>query len=174
MSETIQKEAQYKRLILITSIILPLAVAGLFGIEIKGYDLTFLPPIYATINGFTVITLVTALIAVKQKQFLLHERLIKLCMLFSLSFLLMYVSYHATSDSTHFGGEGVIKYIYYFILITHIILSIVVIPFVLYAFMFGMTKQIQKHKKLVRFAFPLWLYVAITGVVVYVMISPYY
>lgn len=167
-------EDRYKRIILIISILLPLAVGGLFLVEIEGFDLTFLPTIYASINGLTAIGLLAALVAVKQKNFLLHERIIKFCMALSIIFLLLYVAYHATSESTHFGGEGLVKYIYYFILITHIVLSIAVIPFVLYSFLFGITKQLGKHKKLVRFAFPLWIYVAITGVVVYFMISPYY
>ena len=174
MEESIPQEAKYKRLILIVSIVLPLAVAALFGVKIEGYNLSFLPPIYASVNGLTAITLISALIAVKQKKYETHKKLIILCMSLSVSFLLMYIAYHATSESTHFGGEGAIKYIYYFILITHILLSIAVIPFVLYSFMYGATKQLEKHKKLVRFAFPLWLYVAISGVVVYRMISPYY
>ena len=174
MGEIINKETQYKRIILIVSIILPIAVAALFMIKIDGYNLSFLPTIYASINGLTAIGLLAALIAVKQKNFILHERIIKFCMALSVLFLLLYVTYHATSESTHFGGEGSVKYIYYFILITHVILSIAVIPFVLYSFLFGITKQLEKHKKLVRFAFPLWLYVAVSGVVVYLMISPYY
>ncbi|MBL4654072.1 MAG: DUF420 domain-containing protein [Flavobacteriales bacterium] len=174
MKESVSQEAKYKRLILFISIILPIAVAALFGVKIEGYDLSFLPPIYASVNGLTAITLISALVAVKLKNYELHKKLIKLCMGLSVSFLLMYVSYHATSETTHFGGEGSIKYIYFFILITHILLSIAVIPFVLYAFMYGATNQLEKHKKLVRFSFPLWLYVAISGVVVYLMISPYY
>ena len=168
------QEDRYRRIILIISIVLPLAVGALFLVEIEGFDLTFLPTIYASINGLTAIGLLAALIAVKQKNFILHERIIKFCMALSVLFLLLYVAYHATSESTHFGGEGSVKYIYYLILITHVILSIAVIPFVLYSFLFGITKQLEKHKKLVRFAFPLWLYVAVSGVVVYLMISPYY
>ena len=168
------QEDRYKRIILIVSILLPLAVGALFLVKIDGYNLSFLPTIYASINGLTAIGLLAALIAVKQKNFILHERIIKFCMALSVLFLLLYVAYHATSESTRFGGEGSVKYIYYLILITHVILSIAVIPFVLYSFLFGITKQLEKHKKLVRFAFPLWLYVAVSGVVVYLMISPYY
>ena len=86
----------------------------------------------------------------------------------------MYVAYHMTSDSTKFGGEGMIRYVYYFVLITHILLSIVVIPFVLITYVRAITNNIEKHKKIARITFPLWLYVAITGVIVYIMISPYY
>ena len=92
----------------------------------------------------------------------------------SVAFLLMYVAYHMTADSTKFGGEGTIKYLYYFILLTHIVLSIVVIPFVLITYVRALAQRFDKHKKLARITFPLWLYVAITGVLVYLMISPYY
>ncbi|EPR72786.1 hypothetical protein ADIWIN_2109 [Winogradskyella psychrotolerans RS-3] len=92
----------------------------------------------------------------------------------SVMFLVMYVAYHMTSDSTEFGGEGAIKYIYYFILITHIVLSIVIIPFVLITYVRGITNDIERHRKIAKITFPMWLYVAVTGVVVYLMISPYY
>jgi putative membrane protein len=86
----------------------------------------------------------------------------------------MYVAYHMTSESTPFGGEGAIKYVYYFILVTHILLSVVVIPFVLFTFVRGLSGNFARHKALARYTYPLWLYVAITGVIVYLMISPYY
>ena len=129
-------EKKYKRGITILSIIIPLAVAALFGINLRelGFDvepLSFLPPIYATINGITAILLVAAVIAIKKGNKNLHEKLNSLAILCSVLFLLMYIAYHMTSDSTSFGGEGIIKYFYYFILITHIVLSVVVIPFVL-------------------------------------------
>ncbi len=89
-------------------------------------------------------------------------------------FLIMYVAYHMTSDSTKFGGEGAIKYVYYFILLSHILLSIVIIPFVLITYVRAITNNIERHKKIAKITFPLWLYVAITGVIVYIMISPYY
>ena len=92
----------------------------------------------------------------------------------SVLFLIMYVAYHMTSDSTKFGGEGTIKYVYYFVLLTHILLSIIVIPFVLITFVRAITNNIEKHKKIAKITFPLWLYVAVSGVVVYLMISPYY
>ncbi|MBL4625035.1 MAG: DUF420 domain-containing protein [Flavobacteriales bacterium] len=174
MTEEVSTEVQYKRLILITSIVLPIAVATLFGIKIDGFNFSFLPPVYASVNGLTAITLIGALVAVKLKNYSLHEKLIKLCILLSISFLLMYITYHATSDSTPYGGEGNIRYAYFFILITHILLSIAIIPLVLYAFMYGITSQLKRHKKLVRYTFPIWLYVAISGVVVYLMISPFY
>jgi putative membrane protein len=98
----------------------------------------------------------------------------KVCIALSAAFLVMYVVYHMFSDSTPFGGEGVAKYVYYFILITHIILSIGVVPFVLLTFSRALAGRFERHKALAKFTFPLWLYVAVTGVVVYLMISPYY
>jgi putative membrane protein len=86
----------------------------------------------------------------------------------------MYILYHITSEATRFGGEGFVRYVYYFILVTHIILSVVVIPFVLFTFSRALAGNFERHKRLAKFTFPLWLYVAITGVIVYLMISPYY
>ena len=164
----------YKKLIIALSIVIPLAVAILFKIKIPGVDLSFLPPVYATINGLTAVSLILAVMGIKKKKVTIHEKLIKFSMLLSVSFLLMYVAYHMTSESTPYGGEGISKTIYFFILISHIILSIGVIPLVLFSYLYGITKNIEKHKKIVKFAFPLWLYVAITGVIVYIMIAPYY
>ncbi|NNK71059.1 MAG: DUF420 domain-containing protein [Flavobacteriaceae bacterium] len=169
------KAAKYNKWVVALSIIIPIVVAALFGIKIpNATPLTFLPPIYAFINGLTAILLITALWAVKNRKLLLHERLMKTALLCSIAFLLMYVAYHMTSDSTPFGGEGVIRYVYFFILITHIVLSILVIPFVLLTYVRAITKDFDRHKKLARIAYPLWLYVAISGVLVYLMISPYY
>ena len=98
----------------------------------------------------------------------------KTAIVFTAIFLVLYIAYHMTSDSTPFGGEGVIKYIYFTILISHILLSVIVIPFVLITFVRGITADFERHKKLARIAFPLWLFVAVSGVVVYLMISPYY
>jgi putative membrane protein len=115
-----------------------------------------------------------AVIAIKKGNKKLHEQLNTLAIACSLLFLLMYIAYHMTSDSTSFGGEGFIKYVYYFILITHIVLSVIVIPFVLITYMKAKLGKFQDHKKIAKLTFPLWLYVAITGVIVYIMISPYY
>jgi len=172
-------EQQYNKWIWILSIVIPLAVAALFGVNLKklGFNvepLTFLPPIYATINGITAIVLVFAVIMIKKGNRIFHERLMKLAIALSVCFLVLYIGYHMTSESTKFGGDGVIKYVYYFILITHIVLSIAVIPLVLITYVKALAQRFDKHKKIAKITFPLWLYVAITGVVVYLMISPYY
>lgn len=173
------EDKKYNKWIVILAIVIPVVVAILsrmklqdFGIEVE--PLTFLPPIYATINGLTALILIIAVIAIKNKKVLLHKKLMTSAIWCSALFLLMYVAYHMTSDSTKFGGEGAIKYLYYFILLTHILLSIVVIPFVLITYVRAITNNIERHKKIAKITFPLWLYVAVTGVIVYLMISPYY
>ncbi len=166
------EENKYHKLIIALSIVIPLAVAALFGIKIEGYDFSFLPPIYASINGLTAVLLVAALLAIKNNMKKLHERLMKTCISLSGLFLIMYVMYHMTSESTSY--EGSLKGFYFTILISHIILSIAVIPLVLFTFVRALAQRFDKHKKLARITFPIWLYVAITGVIVYIMISPYY
>ena len=169
------KEKKFNRLINIVSVLVPLVVTILFFIKIPvEKPLSFLPPIYASINGLTAIFLVVAVLAIKKGNRKLHSRLMSLCILLSLLFLLMYIAYHLTSESTKFGGEGLVRYIYLFVLLTHILLSIVIIPLVLRTYARAYLGQFERHRKLARITFPLWLYVAITGVVVYLMISPYY
>ena len=170
----LQEEKKYNKWIVVLSVVIPALVAALFGIRIDVELPIFLPPIYATINGVTALVLITAVWAIKNQKPKLHETLNKLAIGLSLTFLVMYVAYHMTSDSTPFGGEGVIKYVYYFILITHVLLSIVIIPFVLITYVRAITNNFERHKKIAKITFPLWLYVAATGVLVYVLISPYY
>ncbi|MBP9924420.1 MAG: DUF420 domain-containing protein [Cyclobacteriaceae bacterium] len=163
-----------QRLIIGLSIAIPLFVAILFRVKIPGYDLHFLPPIYATINGLTAVLLLVAVVTIKNGKRKLHENLMKICISLSAVFLIMYVLYHMTSDSTSYGGTGSLKIVYYFILISHILLSVIVVPFVLITFSRALNGDFEKHKALAKFTFPIWLYVALTGVVVYIMISPYY
>ncbi|MDC8005791.1 DUF420 domain-containing protein [Aureisphaera galaxeae] len=166
---------KYNTWIWILSIAIPLVVAALFGIKIPNVEpLTFLPPIYASINGLTALLLILAVVQIKKGNRVAHERMMKFCILLSVLFLGMYVAYHMTSESTPFGGEGAIKYVYYVILISHILLSVGVIPFVLITYVRALTGNFQKHKKIAKITFPIWLYVAVTGVIVYLMISPYY
>ncbi len=164
-----------KRAINGVSVLIPIVVAVLFGVRIPNVEaLSFLPPIYATINGVTAVLLIAALWAIKNGKRSLHNTLMNVAIACSLAFLVMYVAYHMTSDSTPYGGEGFMRGVYFFILISHIVLSIVVIPFVLHTYLRGYLGEYQEHKKLARYTFPIWLYVAVTGVVVYLMISPYY
>lgn len=172
-------EQKYNKWIVVVSIAIPLVVALLFGVNLRklGYDvkpLTFLPPIYATINGLTAVVLVASVVAIKNGRRRLHENLMKFAIVLSVAFLAMYVAYHMTADSTPFGGQGAIRYVYFFILITHIALSVIIIPFVLFTYVRALAQRFDQHRKLAKITFPLWLYVAVTGVIVYLMISPYY
>jgi putative membrane protein len=176
-SNTIEKK--YNKWIITLSVLIPVAVAVLFKIKLKdlGFNvapLPILPPIYATINGVTAVLLVSAVLAIKKGKRQLHEKLMKTAIACSLVFLLLYIAYHMTTDSTIFGGTGVVKYLYYFILLSHITLSIVTIPLVLTTYVRALANKFDKHKKIAKITFPIWLYVAVTGVVVYLMISPYY
>ena len=182
------KAASAKKLIVALSVVIPLAVAALFKIRIGDYNLTFLPAIYASINALTAIVLIGALRAVKAKKIELHRGLIRFALLLSSLFLVLYVVYHMTSDSTMYGDTnhsgtldilekakvGMTAYIYYVLLISHILLSVAVIPVVLFTYLFAWQGDYDKHKKWTKIAFPIWLYVAVSGVIVYFMISAYY
>jgi putative membrane protein len=177
MDNTIEKK--FRTPIIIVSILIPIVVAILFSVKLKDFGinvepLSFLPPIYATINGVTAILLILAVRAIKNGNRSLHEKLMTSAIACSVIFLVMYVAYHMTSESTKFGGEGIIRYVYFFILLTHIALSVIIIPLVLFTYVRALSKQFDRHKKLARITFPLWSYVAVTGVIVYLMISPYY
>lgn len=168
-------ERRLNRWITIVSIAIPLVVVILFGVRIPDVEpLGFLPPIYATINGVTAVLLLVALWAIKQGKQRLHQQLMTTCIVLSLLFLVMYVAYHMTSDSTPYGGEGWLRTLYFIVLISHIFFSIVVIPLVLRTYAKAYLGDFKGHRKLARITFPVWLYVAVTGVVVYLMISPYY
>jgi len=189
----IQGEKKYNKWIVILSVIIPVVVGLLFMVNLKdlGYDvrpLSFLPPIYAAINGITAIVLVVSVYSVRNGKRERHERLMKLAIGLSVCFLAMYVAYHMTSESTKFGDInhdnivdeiekaklGAVRYIYVFILLTHILLSVIIIPFVLITYVRAISGSFERHRKIARITYPLWLYVAVTGVVVYLMISPYY
>lgn len=172
-------EKKYNKFIIAVSIVIPVVVAILFGVKLKDFGfnvepLSFLPPIYATTNGITAVVLILAVMAIKKGNQKLHERLMTFAIALSVAFLVMYVAYHMTSDSTKYGGEGVLHYVYFFILVTHILLSIAIIPLVLITYVRALAKRFDRHRRIAKITFPLWLYVAVTGVVVYLMISPYY
>ena len=170
-----EKVKKYTPWVWILSIAIPVVVAILFLIKIPNVEpLTFLPPVYAFINAITAVFLTIAYIAIKRKKIILHERLMKISIALSVIFLVMYVAYHMTSDPTPYGGEGIIKTVYYFILVSHVILSIGIIPLVLVTYVRAISKLFADHKKIARYTFPIWMYIAVTGVIVYLMISPYY
>lgn len=186
-------EKKFNKPIIFVSILIPVVVAILFNVKLKDFGiivepLSFLPPIYATINGLTAILLIAAVIAIKNGNRRLHEKLMTSAIGCSIVFLVMYVAYHMSADSTKFGdldhnglvdakelvAVGSMRLVYFLILITHIILSIIIIPMVLFTYVRALANEFDRHKKLARITFPIWLYVAITGVVVYLMIAPYY
>jgi putative membrane protein len=159
--------------IISASIAIPLAVIALFFVKIENVNLNFLPQFYATINGITAYFLVLALIAIKRKNMVAHRRYIRLSLLLSIVFLGCYVAYHMTSgEGTKYGGDY--RMIYLLLLLSHIVLSAVIIPIVLFSYLFAWQGDFVKHKKWTRFAWPLWFYVAVSGVIVYWMISPFY
>jgi len=163
-----------KAVIIALSVVLPLAVAVLFQVKVDGFDFSCLPGIYATINGVTAVTLVLAVWCIRNGKRQWHERLMMVNLVLSALFLVMYVLYHITSDPTPYGGEGWLRYVYYFILVTHIALSVAITPLVLFTLLRALNGTFEMHRKLARITFPIWLYIAVTGVVVYLMISPYY
>tara|TARA_B100001113_G_scaffold10688_1_gene8396 strand:- start:316 stop:849 length:534 start_codon:yes stop_codon:yes gene_type:complete len=170
-----EKVKKYTPWVWILSIAIPVVVAILFLIKIPNVKpLTFLPPVYAFINAITAVFLTIAYVAIKRKKIILHERLMKISIALSVIFLVMYVAYHMTSDPTPYGGEGIIRSVYYFILISHVLLSIGIIPLVLVTYVRAISKLFADHKKIARYTFPIWMYIAVTGVIVYLMISPYY
>lgn len=186
-------EQRFRFPIILVSILIPVAVAVLFTVKLKDFGievepLSFLPPIYASINGLTALLLVMGVMAIKNGNRKVHERFMTTAIACSVIFLVMYVAYHMTADSTVYGDidgnkildakekeyAGSTRYVYFFILITHILLSIIIIPLVLITYVRALAARFDKHKKIAKITFPLWLYVALTGVVVYLMISPYY
>ncbi|MBF4466480.1 DUF420 domain-containing protein [Flavobacterium sp. LC2016-12] len=186
-------EKKFSKFIVAVSIVIPVVVGILFGVKLKDFGidvepLSFLPPIYATTNGITAVVLVWAVISIKNGKRKLHEQLMTFAIILSVAFLVMYVAYHMTADSTKFGDLnhdgildlaetakiGSVRYVYFVILISHILLSIAIIPLVLITYVRALAQRFDRHRKIAKITFPLWLYVAVTGVVVYLMISPYY
>lgn len=139
-----------------------------------GIDFRFLPPVYSTINAVVAVVLLFALSAVKRQKIALHQRLMTLAMFFSVLFLLCYVLYHITTPETKYCHEGGVRYVYFFLLITHIVLAAVLLPFILFTYIRGYTGQVMLHRKMAKWVFPLWLYVAVTGPVLYWMLRECY
>ena len=134
----------------------------------------FLPLFNACVNASVFLILLFALIAIKKGKRQLHMKLMYTALILSVIFLVSYVLHHATHDTVPYGGVGFVKYLYYFILISHIILAIAIVPMVLISFSRALKEEFSLHKRIARITMPLWLYVSLTGVIVYLMISPYY
>ena len=175
-----KQDSFFVPLIISLSIIVPIVVAFLmifpdvFHIQSENIDFSSLPFFHAILNGSTSVLLFTGFILIKNKKTNLHKVSMLSAFVLSSVFLLSYVTSKITNSPVPFGGEGVIRYIYFFILISHIILSVLVLPLALFSIYRGMTGEIKKHKSIVKYTFPVWMYVAVTGVLVYVLMSPYY
>jgi putative membrane protein len=164
-------------LITVLSIAIPVVVAILFLLPKSGQtdiDVSFLPALHAILNSLTAIALIVGYYSVKNNHIKAHR--IAMLTAFGLSsiFLVSYVTYHFFGERTIYGGDGLLKIVYYFILITHIVLAIAIVPLVLLSIYFGISNQLTKHRRISKWTFPIWLYVAVTGVLVYLLISPYY
>lgn len=172
------KESNALWLIGVVSVLIPIVVAVLLFLPESGrvadFDVSFLPHLNGIINSAVSIVLIAAFVQIKKKKIEAHKTLMISAFVLSSVFLISYVIYHYAAPPTRFGGEGLIRYVYYFILITHIVLAAVIVPFVLLSFYFSLSGKIERHKKISRWTFPMWLYVSVTGVIAYLMISPYY
>lgn len=172
-----KNDKQARLLIFTVSFVVFAAVVILSRVKLDvdmGFDVHIFAFINAVINSIVSVLLVAAFIAVKNKSFVVHKNIMLTAIFLSVLFLVSYIAHHLLSGDTGFGGEGDIRYFYFFILITHIFLAAVILPFILFTAYRSLTGEYVKHKKLARYTFPLWLYVSITGVIVYLMISPYY
>lgn len=177
-SSVINSEKGIIRWISIIAVIVPVLVAILLfmptKIDVASDWVYFLPHLNAVINSAATLALIAGVVFIKKGNIEYHRASMTAAFGLGAIFLVSYVVYHATAESTSFGGEGWIRPVYYFILITHIVLAAVALFPILLAYYYGHTDQRVKHRKVVKFAFPIWLYVTVTGVIVYLMISPYY
>tara|TARA_B100001142_G_scaffold324911_1_gene377484 strand:+ start:76 stop:609 length:534 start_codon:yes stop_codon:yes gene_type:complete len=175
-----KKDSIFIPIIITLSIIVPILVALLMlfpdtlSIQTGNIDFSSLPFFHAVLNGSTAILIFIGFIFIKNNNSKMHRVSMLSAFILSSVFLLSYVISKITNDPVPFGGEGNIRYVYFFILISHILLSIPVLPLALLSIYRGMTGEIDKHKRIVKWTFPIWMYVAVTGVLVYVMMSPYY
>jgi len=178
VNSLLENESKVKSWIIIISILITVVVAILLfmpsKINVGAEWVYFLPHLNAVINSAASVALIVALIFVKQKKYAYHGATMSVAMALGAIFLVSYVIYHGSAESTSFGGEGWIRPVYYFLLITHIVFAAVALFPILFAYYYGYTDQRAKHRKVVKFAYPIWLYVSVTGVIVYLMISPYY
>ncbi|ACT94673.1 DUF420 domain-containing protein [Dyadobacter fermentans] len=174
---TIERKPKYERIINVLAIVIPVVVALLLGIRQKidlGEWTKTLPHVIGVINTLTSMLLIMGFYFIKQRNISAHRQAMTGAFLLGAVFLVCYVLYHISNEATKFGGTGFVRPLYYFLLISHIVLSIGVVWFVLRAVYFGYTNRIAEHRKAVKWAMPIWLYVSVTGVIVYLMISPYY
>jgi len=175
MEENIALAKKLKPWAYVLSAVIIIVVFGMRYFKIQVDEpLTFLPPFHSAVNALTGIVLIIALYFVRKKNIEAHKKMIMLAMGLSLVFLVSYVSYHLTSGETPYCGEGTIKLIYFILLITHILSAAIIFPFILFTFIRGLTYQVEKHKTMARWVFPIWVYVCVTGPICYLMLAPCY
>lgn len=179
LGPTIQKDdKKAKRYIGLFSVIVFLVIIALGKYKLTQVNLGFNPHVFGRISAIlnTVVTfvLIAALIAVKSKRYLLHKKLMVTALILSVLFLCAYICHNLFAGETRFGGTGLIRTVYLTLLATHILLAAVMLPIILFTAYRGLTGEWEKHKKIARITWPLWLYIAISGPVIYWMISPYY
>lgn len=180
MSMNNVKERNYTSLIWILSAVAVIIILSINYIPrnttntIFGIDISILPFFNALFNGIAFIFLIGALITIRKGNVNAHRNFIFAAFGATFLFLLTYLTYHTLAGSTSYGGDGVLKYVYYIILISHILLSTVLLPLALFTLTRGLKMETEKHKRLARWTMPIWLYVSVSGVLVYLLISPYY
>jgi len=173
----VKNDKRARILIILVSVIVFIAVVILGRVQVpmgEGFDVHVFAKINAAINSAVSVLLIAGLVTIKARRFRLHRNLMLAAMVLSVLFLVSYICHHLFAGDTRFGGIGTIRYVYYFILITHIILAAIILPFILFTTYRAMISEWPQHRKMARITWPIWLYVSITGVVVYLMISPYY
>ncbi|MBC6990450.1 DUF420 domain-containing protein [Hymenobacter sp. BT491] len=172
------KQTKYKVIMGALAAVIPLAVAVLYfwpgAFRIPGAEVKMLPAVNAVLNSLTAVFLLLGYYFIRRKEVAKHRAMMGIAFILGSIFLVSYVAYHSQGIVTKFGGEGFIRTVYYFILITHILLAAVTVGLVLFTLYFALTQQFAKHRRIARWTFPVWLYVSVTGVVVYLMIAPYY
>lgn len=178
MNRLTSNEQLLTKIIVFLSVAVPVLVGIIFNVAPPQIDTSFdwkiLPKFHALLNFGVTVLLLASWYFIKNKKVKAHQTCNVVALILSATFLVSYVTYHTFTESTKYGGEGLLKYIYYFILLTHILLSAIILPFILFTFLRAFLGKFEAHRKLARWTMPLWLYVSITGVLVYLMISPYY
>ncbi|MEP0711276.1 DUF420 domain-containing protein [Algoriphagus sp.] len=174
----LKNEGKVKGWIIAISVLIPVVVAILIFMPAKldlGVEwVYFLPHLNAVINSAATLALIAGLVFIKNGKIAYHRASMTVAFGLGAIFLVSYVIYHAAAESTSFGGEGFVRSVYFAVLFSHIVLAAVALLPILFAYYYGLTDQREKHRKIVKFAYPIWLYVTVTGVIVYLMISPYY
>ena len=179
MDKQLQLRKKLDTWAVIVSIVIMAVVVGLRFIKIDlesilPFDIHVLPAFHAVLNSLAAVSLIAALYFIKQKDIIKHQKAIFAAMIFSALFLVSYVIYHAGTEPTRYGGEGIARTIYFVLLISHVVLAALTFPFILFTFIRGYTMQVESHRKMAKWIFPLWLYVAVTGPICYLMLMPYY